>query len=64
MKNAAFYDVEVEIEFVPFPSEEARIEAYHRYAEIFIKAKERMLKEYWLNREKSSKKASDFEGAL
>jgi len=39
MKNAAFYDVEVEIEFVPFPSEEARIEAYHRYAEIFHQSK-------------------------
>ena len=36
--------IEVEIKFLPFPSEEARKEAYYTHVKLFLRAKERMLK--------------------
>jgi hypothetical protein len=38
------YDVEVEVSYVPFPSEKARDEAYDTHVKLFLKAQERMLK--------------------
>ena len=37
-------EIEVEVEFVPFPSEERRLEAYRTHARLFLKAKERELR--------------------
>jgi len=37
-------NVTVEVKYLPFPSEEAREEAYRVHAKLYLKAKERMLK--------------------
>lgn len=39
------YEIEVEFAFLPFPNEQARQEAYYTHARLFLRAKERMLKE-------------------
>lgn len=49
--RAKAYDVEVEVSYVPFPSEKARDEAYDTHVKLFLKAKERMLKETYRNAE-------------
>ena len=36
--------IDVEVQFIPFPSENERQEAYYTHAKLFLKAKERMLK--------------------
>jgi|GEM_PF-3085289 len=36
-------DVTVEVEYMPFPSEEKRLEAYRTHVCLWLKAKERML---------------------
>ena len=41
------YDVEIQVAYVPFPSEYARKEAYRSHAKLFLRAKERMLKEQY-----------------
>ena len=41
------YNIEVEVSYVPFPSEYARKEAYYTHAKLFLRAKERMLKEQY-----------------
>jgi len=38
------YDCTVEVEYIPFPSEEKRREAYRIHVELFLKARERALK--------------------
>lgn len=38
------FDCIINIEYIPFPSEEKRREAYYTHAELFLKAKERQLK--------------------
>lgn len=38
------YDVDVEVSYVPFPSEKARDGAYDTHVKLFLKAQERMLK--------------------
>lgn len=38
------YDVDVEVRYLPFPSEKARDNAYDTHAKLFLKAQERMLK--------------------
>jgi hypothetical protein len=42
--RAKAYDVEVEVSYVPFPSEKARDDAYDTHVKLFLKAQERMLK--------------------
>ena len=42
------YHVEITVEFVPFPSEEARLEAYRTQARLFLRAKERRLRKEML----------------
>ena len=37
------YEVTVQVEYLPFPSEQARKEAYDLQARLYLKAKERML---------------------
>jgi len=37
------YDCIVEVEYLPFPSEEARKEAYRTHVKLFLKAKTRQL---------------------
>lgn len=44
-RGVKIYKIEIEIDYIPFPSEEARREAYHTYARLFLRARERMLKE-------------------
>lgn len=44
MKRDAPYDCYVDIEYIPFPSEEKRRNAYYTHAELFLRAKERQLK--------------------
>jgi len=39
------YHVEVEVSYIPFPDEETRLEAYRTHARLFLKVKERGLKE-------------------
>ncbi len=41
------YDCIIEIEYLPFPSEEKRREAYYTQAKLFLRAKERELKEMY-----------------
>ena len=41
--RAKLYYVDVEVSYIPFPSEEARIQAYETHAKLFLRAKERML---------------------
>jgi len=43
------YKIEVEIKFVPFPSEEKRLEAYRTHVRLWLRAEERMLKEKYSN---------------
>ena len=38
------YDCTVEVEYIPFPSEEKRKEAYRIHVELFLKARERALR--------------------
>lgn len=47
------YDVIIDIEYIPFPSEEKRREAYYTHAELFLKAKERQLKRQFMQREQN-----------
>ena len=35
------YECFIEVEYIPFPSEEQRREAYYTHAKLFLKAKER-----------------------
>ena len=37
------YEVEIEVNYMPFPSEEARREAYRTHVKLFLKAKMRQL---------------------
>jgi hypothetical protein len=37
------YEVEIEVNYVPFPSEEAREEAYRTHVKLFLRAKMRQL---------------------
>lgn len=46
------YDVAMTVEYVPFPSEQARKEAYDTQAKLYLKAKERMLKNMTQKRKK------------
>jgi hypothetical protein len=39
------YSIDVEVNYVPFPSEKAREQAYDTHVKLFLKAQERMLKE-------------------
>jgi len=36
--------VTVEVEYMPFPSEEKRLEAYRLHAKLWLRVKERMMK--------------------
>ena len=47
------YKVIVDVEYIPFPSEEKRREAYYTHAELFLKAKERQLKRQSMQREQN-----------
>jgi len=38
------YECIIDIEYMPFPSEEKRREAYYTHAKLFLRAKERELK--------------------
>ena len=39
------YECFIEVEYIPFPCEEKRREAYYTHAKLFLEAKERQLKE-------------------
>lgn len=39
------YEFIIDVEYIPFPSEEARREAYYTHAKLFLRAKERQLKQ-------------------
>jgi hypothetical protein len=39
------YEFIIDVEYIPFPSEEARREAYYNHAMLFLRAKERELRE-------------------
>ena len=39
------FDCIIDVEYVPFPLEEKRREAYYTHAKLFLKAKERQLRE-------------------
>lgn len=39
------YEFIIDVEYMPFPSEEARKEAYYNHAKLFLRAKERELRE-------------------
>lgn len=43
----------VEVEFMPFPSKEARHEAYRTHAKLFLRAKERIVRECVLQKKRS-----------
>jgi hypothetical protein len=45
----------IDVEYIPFPSEEARKEAYYTHAKLFLRTKERELQEKYreLDAEKS-----------
>ncbi len=45
--RAKVYDVDVEVRYLPFPSEKARDEAYDTHVKLFLKAKERMIREMY-----------------
>lgn len=47
------YEFIIDVEYVPFPSEEKRREAYYTHAKLFLRAKEREFKEMY-------KKPSDY----
>jgi len=47
------YEFIIDVDYMPFPSEEARKEAYYNHAKLFLRAKEREIKEMY------SKKDSD-----
>jgi hypothetical protein len=49
------YDCYIEVVYLPFPSEAKRREAYEVHAELFLKAKERMLR-----REKEGRKQAEY----
>ncbi len=51
MKRDAPYDCYVDVEYIPFPSEEKRREAYYTHAKLFLRAKERQLKRQAMQRE-------------
>lgn len=38
-------DINVEVKFIPFPCEDARQEAYRTHARLWLRAKEKMLRE-------------------
>jgi hypothetical protein len=46
------YEFIIDVEYIPFPSEEARREAYYTHAKLFLRAKERELrkKAYFLDK--------------
>jgi len=39
------FDCIIDVEYIPFPSEQARKEAYYTHAKLFLRAKERELQE-------------------
>ncbi len=39
------YEFIIDVEYIPFPSEEARKEAYYTHAKLFLRAKEKELRE-------------------
>jgi len=39
------YECVIEVDYVPFPSEEKRREAYYTHAKLFLRAKKRKLRE-------------------
>ena len=54
------YSIDIEVSYVPFPSEQKRREAYYTHAKLFLKAKERMLKESYRNKRGRVSPASSF----
>ena len=60
-KNELSYDCIIDIEYMPFPSEEKRREAYYTQAKLFLRAKEREFKEMY---KKQSNKEIGLDEAL
>lgn len=54
------YNIDVEVNYAPFPTEQARRYAYDTHAKLFLKAKERVFK----NSGKTSAKEGRLETAL
>lgn len=52
------YECIIDVEYMPFPSEEARKEAYYTHAKLFLRAKEREFKEMYTKPRDNSKGAS------
>ena len=54
-RNSRPYEFDIEVNYIPFPSEEKRQEAYYTHARLFLRAKERELQEKYreLDAEKS-----------
>jgi len=42
-RNNRPYEFDIEVNYIPFPSEEARKEAYRTHVKLFLKAKMRQL---------------------
>jgi hypothetical protein len=42
-RNNRPYEFDIEVNYIPFPSEEARKEAYRTHVKLFLKAKARQL---------------------
>ena len=42
-RNSRPYEFDIEVNYIPFPSEEARREAYRTHVKLFLKAKMRQL---------------------
>lgn len=60
-KNELSYDCIIDIEYMPFPSEEKRREAYYTQAKLFLRSKEREFKQMY---SKQSNKESGLDAAL
>ena len=54
-KKPRSYDIDIEVSYMPFRSEERRRQAYYVQATLFLKAKERNLRGDYYNMQKEQK---------
>lgn len=60
-KKPKSYEVDIEVQYMPFPSEERRRNAYYVQATLFLKAKKRGLRADYYNMQKEQQQKMQYQ---